>query len=61
MACFNCAKTENVGHYSFDMDLPSVEACSTCIFALSMGDDELLRALRPRRTRPRAASRRAKP
>lgn len=53
LACFNCEKTEGVQRYSFDLDLPTVEGCSYCIFALSMGDDELLKALRPRRSKRR--------
>ncbi len=47
--CFNCATTDDVRPYSFDLDLPTVQACPRCVFALSMDDEELLAALRPRK------------
>lgn len=47
--CFNCDTTENVKHASFDLDLPTIASCPMCLFALSGGDEDLLKELRPRR------------
>lgn len=52
-ACFNCAKTTVVGRYSLDLDLPAIPACPVCVLALLLGDDETLKALRPRQGRAR--------
>lgn len=50
MACFNCAqKSEQVHLYRFDLDLPSIPACRECVVALSLGDFDMLAALRPGR------------
>ena len=48
-ACFNCHQADDVTGYSFDLDLPTVYACPHCVYALSMGDTDLLRALASRK------------
>jgi hypothetical protein len=37
--------------YSFDLDLPTIHACPTCVMALSLGDKDMLAAMRPMRPR----------
>lgn len=47
-ACFNCGTDNDVHPYSFDLDLPTIVGCRMCVFALSMGDEDMLKDLRPR-------------
>lgn len=49
LACFNCARTDGVREYSFDLDLPKIAACGMCLRALAMNDADTLIDLRPRR------------
>lgn len=53
--CFNCRTTDGVHHYSFDMDLPTITACKICLLGVTLNDDALLKAMRPRTTKPRKA------
>jgi hypothetical protein len=50
--CFNCGTADDVRAASFDLDVPALAGCQVCLTAFAMGDEEMLKDLRPR-TGPR--------
>ena len=48
-SCCNCGTTKDVHPYSFDLDLPTIHACQMCLMAISLGDEEMLADLKPRK------------